>query len=156
MNNDLEQLSEERLMKLSEKKAALSLGEVKALARIALSIKQAKPVGYATRDENYDWHIDFCGEAHCLSQGDSLFTNPQPAHTEQDGWIKCSERMPECSKLDHAAVIASEGSNSFVAYYNKHECKFLDEPFGESLGNKITHWMPLPKPPVAAPKPESE
>lgn len=63
------------------------------------------------------------------------------------GWIKCSERMPECDQWDHAAVIASEGRNSFIAYYSKHDCKFLDEPFGESVGNKITHWMPLPAPP---------
>lgn len=32
------------------------------------------PVGFAVMDENHDWHIDFCGKEHALSQGDSLFT----------------------------------------------------------------------------------
>ncbi|MFV8918756.1 DUF551 domain-containing protein [Serratia fonticola] len=67
-----------------------------------------------------------------------------------DGWVACSERVPECGQWDHATVIVSEGNNSFIAYYNKRDGKFLDEPFGMSVGNKVTHWMPLP----AAPKPE--
>ncbi len=67
-----------------------------------------------------------------------------------DGWVACSDRMPECGQWDHATVIVSEGNNSFIAYYNKRDGKFLDEPFGTSVGNKVTHWMPLP----AAPKPE--
>ncbi|WP_390902376.1 DUF551 domain-containing protein [Winslowiella toletana] len=62
-------------------------------------------------------------------------------------WIRCSERLPECDDWDHAAVIVSEGRNSFIAYYNRHDCKFLHEPFGESVGNKVTHWQPLPEPP---------
>jgi len=64
-----------------------------------------------------------------------------------DGWIACSEQMPECGKWDHSAVIVSEGNNSFVAYYNKRDGEFLDEPFGASVGNKVTHWMPLPAAP---------
>jgi len=62
-------------------------------------------------------------------------------------WIRCSERMPECDGWDHAAVIVSEGCNSLIAYYSKHEFKFLHEPFGEPVGNKVTHWQPLPEPP---------
>lgn len=164
MNNDLEQFSEERLKEFADEDTLtnMSFEELLALGRIALAAKQAKPVAYT---DNLSLEtLQLNGMACMWKEGNGaewreqipLYTIPQPAHTEQDGWIKCSERMPECSKWDHAAVIASEGSNSFVAYYNKHECKFLDEPFGESLGNKITHWMPLPKPPVAAPKPESE
>lgn len=88
MNNDLEQYaknsfadSELEFMANGNNPVANAYRELLTFRRAA---KQAKPVGYATRDENYDWHIDFCGETHCLSQGDSLYTTPQPAHTEQD------------------------------------------------------------------------
>lgn len=45
MNNDLERFSEERLMRLSEAKGFPPLGDVRALAHIALAAKQAKPIG---------------------------------------------------------------------------------------------------------------
>lgn len=151
---ELKEFTVERLEELSRFKTNY---EIASLAKIALAAKQAKSVAWLLSGGGAKNIVSFdSGNAYSdpLREVTPLYTTPPLNHTEQDGWIKCSERMPECSKWDHAAVIASEGSNSFVAYYNKHECKFLDEPFGESLGNKITHWMPLPKPPVAAPKPE--
>jgi len=93
MNNDLEQFSEERLMKLSETKGFPPLGDVRALARIALAAKQAKPTfedwmsnqsekievdcGCVTTEAFYHW-LKVAYEA-----------TQQPAHTEQvitKGW----------------------------------------------------------------------
>lgn len=177
---ELKEFTVERLERMHKSlKEGLKLGFADALilqdvVKIALAAKQAEPDYYIHGVEvcdSYGPDIELRAFNNSLDASKCkddhggeiipVYTTPPLNHTEQhmvvpDGWIKCSERMPECSKWDHAAVIASEGSNSFVAYYNKHECKFLDEPFGESLGNKITHWMPLPSPPVAAPKPESE
>lgn len=153
MNNDLEQFSEEGLKELIEHinqmPDANGKAQFAALARIALAAKQAKPVGYATRDENYDWHIDFCGEAHCLSQGDSLYATPQPAHTEQDDWIKCSERMPDETDT---VVVVDGGLDVYPSTFYKGNFYEYGDTLPPCLINNPTHWMPLP----ATPKPESE
>lgn len=63
----------------------------------------------------------------------------------QDGWISCSEKMPE----DHDAVlVCQEGGIIFCAEYESG-CFYPDEfPNVPKEGREITHWMPLP----AAPK----
>lgn len=106
MNNDLDQFSEERLKQLaSGKYAGTGLGiqnrEVAPLARIALSVKQAKPVvdiePLATAImKTIDAETDKFHSAYTLSELRiaivktlSALTTPQPAHTEQaisDGW----------------------------------------------------------------------
>ncbi len=154
---DLEQFSENMLEKMAVGDIHPTVREQEALARIALSAKQGKPV-YQIEDAD-GWHD--CEKEEYLSLIKSqgipdvyyrvLYTTPQPAHIEQDGWIKCSERMPECrGEFDHKTVLISEGRNCVVAFYNKRDRKFLDEPFGFSVGDVVTHWMPLP----AAPNPE--
>ncbi|MCL9644984.1 DUF551 domain-containing protein [Rahnella victoriana] len=135
--------------------AKTSLEQYLALELIELKGKRV-PVAYTGSGslaaikggrEGYIWGEP--GEAHPIE----LYTTPQPAHTEQNGWIKCSDRMPECrGEIDHKTVLISEGRNCVVAFYNKRDRKFLDQPFGFSIGGGVTHWMPLP----AAPKPESE
>lgn len=97
MNNDLEQFSEERLKQLaSGKYAGTGLGiqnrEVAPLARIALAAKQAKPVAYT---DNLSLEtLQGNGMACMWKEGNGaewreqipIYTTPQPAHTEQDGW----------------------------------------------------------------------
>lgn len=85
MNNDLEQFSEERLMKLSEYDCA-GAEEVCSLARIALAAKQAKPVGYFRKMPN-DSYYQLSKSTVAMDQI-PLYTTPQPAHTEWDGWIE--------------------------------------------------------------------
>lgn len=89
MHNDLEQFSEESLKELIEHinqmPDANGKDQFAALARIALSVKQAKPVGYFSR-VNGDgiWFEQWTDKL-----GVPLYTNPQPAHTEQvipEGW----------------------------------------------------------------------
>lgn len=66
----------------------LTRSEQMELARIALAAKRAEPVGYAHKNAiKFDLH-DTCrlheqaGDENFVA----LYTTPQPAHTEQDGW----------------------------------------------------------------------
>lgn len=91
MNNDLEQFSEERLIFYrgilaidfgGNSKIDIPQSSMLALVNIALSVKQAKPVGHFSR-VNGDgiWFEQWTDKL-----GVPLYTTPQPAHTERDGW----------------------------------------------------------------------
>ncbi|THD42800.1 hypothetical protein ERD95_21965, partial [Enterobacteriaceae bacterium ML5] len=93
MNNDLEQFSEERLKeieKYSSNHIRVQIVEIEALARIALAAKQAKAIGYVeSKTTGTDRFIIKGFYAQNINIGDSIYTTPQPAHTEQvipDGW----------------------------------------------------------------------
>ena len=62
-----------------------------------------------------------------------------------DGWVKCSDRMPEIMKT----VIVAEGEYISYMWWNGEAWDCWDD-HGEL--QDVTHWMPLP----AAPKPEGE
>ena len=201
MNNDLEQFSEERLKEISELTGAYeewsaSQDEIHALARIALSVKQAKPIGWMDTCELFDLQHGYtskilpkkemnndiplytttppphteqgnqvevlqfiinnpekdgyfewadCNQDYFNSTPKDhrrvLYTTPQPAHTEPDGWIKCSERMPQNNEQVLTWNGQYKATDLFLA-----GCFLCNKP------KLITHWMPLP----AAPKPESE
>ncbi len=153
MNNDLEQFSENMLEKMAVGDIYPTALEQAALARIALSAKQAKPVAFTgsgslsaikVGHEGYIWGTS--AEAHPIE----LYTTQQPAHAEQDGWIKCSERMPD-SKND-VQLFCSDTREQFVGFHRgngRFQFFCMNGVIGEC---EPTHWMPLP----AAPKPESE
>ncbi|WP_145587442.1 DUF551 domain-containing protein [Yersinia rochesterensis] len=127
-------------------------GDVAALAAIALAAKRAEPewyvvitsVGvwqtrYKTRSEAEShikpWHKDYWIK--------ELYTTPQL--NSPQGWIKCSDQMPEddtlCLGVDECGVI-----------WTMH---FDDGEFRADTGDvddlEISHWMPLP----AAPEKEN-
>jgi len=97
MNNDLEQFSEELLKFMIESDHAQT-GDVSALARIALAVKQAKPAYWITYYPNPDPN-EFDDREHSHSGAKSCAARiageiggfivpvyhgtPQPAHTEQ-------------------------------------------------------------------------
>lgn len=91
----------------------------------------------------------------------SNLATPQPAHTEQDGWIKCSERMPDDGQIV-AIINAGHGEIYEAATVTRSGPHFIlmdgleasnyDGGAVVTLSMEATHWMPLP----AAPKPESE
>lgn len=166
MNNDLEQFSEERLMKLSETKGFPPLGDVRALARIALAAKQAKPAAYLYHyltSEGQQQHLSVA-EMNISQESiiknkvemKPLYTTPQPAHTEQGGWIKCSEHLPD----DDSFVLVTNGKHTGMGAYLRDDHleddeRWQDEHFefiNKQSNFPVTHWMPLP----ATPKPESE
>jgi len=92
MNNDLEQFSEERLEEIIECSELNDNSEIAALARIALSTKQANPVCYADQsdiDRIKSGSTTRIGSYQTNVMSIALYTTPQPAHTEQaipDGW----------------------------------------------------------------------
>ncbi|HFG4698595.1 TPA: DUF551 domain-containing protein [Salmonella enterica subsp. enterica serovar Newport] len=64
----------------------------------------------------------------------------------QDGWISCSERMPDNDESKPIAIFTGKclGQGMFVATYD--DDGFFDYWEGmEIIG--VTHWMPLPEPP---------
>ncbi|ENS5290328.1 DUF550 domain-containing protein [Salmonella enterica subsp. enterica serovar Chester] len=78
-----------------------------------------------------------------------LHIKEQPAPVTQDGWISCSERMPDNDESKPIAIFTGKclGQGMFVATYD--DDGFFDYWEGmEIIG--VTHWMPLP----AAPEPD--
>lgn len=161
MNNDLEQFSEERLMDMQKHvTAGMKLGHADALLicqaiGIALAAKQAKPVAQVYQPAN----IGICAALGPairminvgLPAGTLLYTTPQPAHTEQDGWIKYQEQKP--------------AANEYISFVSRHgeyasglvgEDEWVEMHDGASFElAEIYIWLLLPPLP-AAPKPESE
>ena len=177
MNNDLEQFSEERLKDMQKHVAAgMALGYADALLihriiDIALSVKQAKPVRFMA-----EWSSQYggmeCDYSEVRSEMEDVaaehdgsvidfYTTPQPAHTEHDGWIKCSERMPDDGKIV-AIINAGHGEIYEAATVTRSGPHFIlmdgleasnyDGGAVVTISMEATHWMTLP----AAPKPEIE
>ncbi|HGA6552044.1 TPA: DUF551 domain-containing protein [Salmonella enterica subsp. enterica serovar Thompson] len=69
----------------------------------------------------------------------------------QDGWISCSERMPED---EQEVIVHNKLGYRYVSYFDEHSGLFFDMRGGNQMNCiehiLVTHWMPLP----AAPKPE--
>ncbi|WP_340505484.1 DUF551 domain-containing protein [Escherichia coli] len=64
-----------------------------------------------------------------------------------DGWISCSERMPEDGQ--HVIILCD---GAFVLYAQYRDSEFFDvvrngEEFFETQSRNVTHWMPIPEPP---------
>ncbi|EKN3589061.1 DUF551 domain-containing protein [Yersinia enterocolitica] len=122
--------------------------EWQALARIALAAKRAEPVyqyhtGIINEEGDIDWYWVDCDKGF-YSQYDNqhrriVYTTSQL--NSQQGWIKCSDQMPEddtlCLGVDECGVI-----------WTMH---FDDGEFRADTGDvddlEISHWMPLPAAP---------
>ncbi|EFM9268398.1 TPA: DUF551 domain-containing protein [Escherichia coli] len=64
-----------------------------------------------------------------------------------DGWISCSERMPDDGQ--HVIILCD---GAFVLYAQYRDGEFFDivrngEEFFETQSRNVTHWMSLPEPP---------
>lgn len=64
-----------------------------------------------------------------------------------DGWISCSERMPENGQ---ECLVQTNSGWRYVSFYDAHSRLFYDSPKGDIEYILVTHWMPVP----AAPEPE--
>ncbi|EAV7318604.1 DUF551 domain-containing protein [Salmonella enterica subsp. enterica serovar Mikawasima] len=64
-----------------------------------------------------------------------------------DGWISCSERMPENGQ---ECLVQTNSGWRYVSFYDAHSRLFYDSSKGDIEYILVTHWMPVP----AAPKPE--
>ncbi|HGE9811145.1 TPA: DUF551 domain-containing protein [Salmonella enterica subsp. enterica serovar Panama] len=91
----------------------------------------------------------------------SQLVGPQVAEYEQimlqagnspvspDGWISCSERMPED---EQEVIVHNKLGYRYVSYFDEHSGLFFDMRGGNQMNCiehiLVTHWMPLPEPPL--------
>ncbi|EBT4732062.1 DUF550 domain-containing protein [Salmonella enterica subsp. enterica] len=77
-----------------------------------------------------------------------LHIKEQPAPVIPDGWISCSERMPED---EQEVIVHNKLGYRYVSYFDEHSGLFFDMPGGNQMNCiehiLVTHWMPLPAPP---------
>ena len=64
-------------------------------------------------------------------------------------WISVDDRLPEYSNDGFAdAVLVTDGFVQHMAYFVGGEWRFAESgEIKEPMWYRITHWMPLPKPP---------
>ncbi|CNF25292.1 Protein of uncharacterised function (DUF551) [Yersinia nurmii] len=161
---ELDSFTVERLEELARAKmiSGHDIADIRALARIALSAKQAEPVAYGTLQK------EFCDEERSLfTDKDSaskysescydltpLYTAPQLNSPEiPEGWIKCSDRMPE-SKVGVLVASEPDGKGSRGMKWATYIPGHPDARGGWLIPGaswEPTHWMPLP----AAPEKEN-
>lgn len=126
MNNDLEQFSEERLMKLIHES---SKPEIEALARIALAAKQAKQVGYFvhTLEDGVRGMTSIPDDSPLVKVATPLYTTPQPGHTEQGGW----KLVPEEATIAMLTLLGMTGSFEFMQQKYKNMLAATPKPESE-------------------------
>ncbi|RXO51046.1 DUF550 domain-containing protein [Salmonella enterica] len=65
-----------------------------------------------------------------------------------EGWISCSERMPED---EQEVIVHNKLGYRYVSYFDEHSGLFFDMRGGNQMNCiehiLVTHWMPLPAPP---------
>lgn len=138
-----------------------TIDECKSLAKIALAAKQAKPIGYL--EHSHYEYLQAGVNAEIWPNGDAgdipVYTTPPLNHIGStnemvvpDGWIKCSDRMPDAS--GEFSVYETLNNRVQHDYWVPDDCAALGLGFWNHYGTNVTHWMPLPKPPVDATKPE--
>ncbi|EKN6098157.1 DUF551 domain-containing protein [Yersinia enterocolitica] len=118
----------------------INCDELRSLARIALAVKRADPVGYWNDACDLDdGAFSYANDAGCTRP---LYTTPQlNSQVPLGSWINCSDQMPEddtlCLGVDECGVI-----------WTMH---FDDGEFRADTGDvddlEISHWMPLPDAP---------
>ncbi|HFX7243948.1 TPA: ead/Ea22-like family protein [Escherichia coli] len=86
-------------------------------------------------------------EAEPVSQTCKLNDPSGNSPVTPDGWISCSELMPDDGQ--HVIILCD---GAFVLYAQYRDGEFFDivrngEEFFETQSRNVTHWMPLPEPP---------
>ncbi|HFW5166832.1 TPA: DUF551 domain-containing protein, partial [Salmonella enterica subsp. enterica serovar Zanzibar] len=65
-----------------------------------------------------------------------------------DGWISCSERMPED---EQEVIVHNKLGQRYVSYFDEHSGLFFDMRGGNQMNCiehlLVTHWRPMPAPP---------
>ncbi|EOG4729230.1 DUF550 domain-containing protein [Salmonella enterica subsp. enterica serovar Typhimurium] len=74
-----------------------------------------------------------------------LHIKEQSAPVIPDGWISCSERMPD--EIGRYWCYVEEQNDLGKSHY-QWNCSWNGDTWGgEMMSGKVTHWMPLPEPP---------
>ncbi len=138
-------------------------GNILAALRIALASLEAEPVAWKVTftqiDREYNTFTGMYSDKAeverwvrlhkaCNFRADitPLYT-AKPVPVTPDGWISCSERMPDDGQ--HVIILCD---GAFVLYAQYRNGEFFDvvrngEEFFETQSRNVTHWMPLPEPP---------
>ncbi|WP_349324176.1 DUF551 domain-containing protein [Escherichia albertii] len=114
-------------------------------------LEWAAQLAEANHPQTGDWLYDDPLElAKAIRKGPDMPEFDGPTPVTPDGWISCSERMPEnipgsCkeylvfdglnNKVHHDYWVVPDGDSAPVASFWNH------------YGAHVTHWMPLPEPP---------
>lgn len=88
--------------------------------------------------------IDYC--ENCLR---AMLAKPvSSGYKLQDGWIACSERMPDD---EQECLVQTHSGFRYVSFYDEHSGLFYDMRGGNQVDCVehilVTHWMPLPAAP---------
>ncbi|EIL3147478.1 DUF551 domain-containing protein [Escherichia coli] len=137
--------------------------EAEELARIALTSLEAEPmewkVTFTRIDNEFDTftvtysdtaEVERWVQLHKLGDFRADITplyTAQPAPVALDGWISCSERMPDDGQ--HVIILCD---GAFVLYAQYRDGEFFDivrngDEFFETQSRNVTDWMRLPEPP---------
>ncbi len=117
-----------------------ALEEIVALARIALAVKRAEPVGYWNDACDLDdGAFSYANDAGCTRP---LYTTPQlNSQVPLGSWIKCSDRRPE--RGTDVQVYCSDTREQFVAFHiGNGEFQYAQHE-DISIACRPSHWMPL-------------
>ncbi|HFS2861057.1 TPA: DUF551 domain-containing protein [Escherichia coli] len=141
-------------------------GNILAALRIALASLEAEPVAWKVTftqiDREYNTFTGMYSDKAeverwvrlhkaCNFRADitPLYT-AKPVPVTPDGWISCSERMPEDTKM----LLAFSQGEIVAAYWNwvvnpidYKKYRAFTYLSGNILDD-VTHWMPLPEPPL--------
>lgn len=167
---ELDSFTVERLEKISNSAfyyAGAEMEEIQALARIALAAKRAEPVDEIAFDmdrgimalvneTNIGGACQLQAKIQCFIE-ENLTTHPQ--FNSPQGWIKCSDQMPEDDEFVRIWPLPDFGVELHVGQYIKFHkngpgwfAQVYEHNYGvEFYPITVTHWMPL----LAAPEKEN-
>ncbi|MCX0926149.1 DUF551 domain-containing protein [Escherichia coli] len=125
-------------------------------------LEWAAQLAEANHPQTGDWLYDDPLElAKAIRKGPDMPEFDGPTPVTPDGWISCSERMPEMGERQ-CYVLAADFKNNYPPnipntqvgvygdWFNDGNPTW-DDGDGEDLYLKeVTHWMPLPEPPQEA------
>ncbi|EPG6409403.1 DUF551 domain-containing protein [Escherichia coli] len=116
-------------------------------------LEWAAQLAEANHPQTGDWLYDDPLElAKAIRKGPDMPEFDGPTPVTPDGWISCSERMPEDNKM----LLAFSQGQIVAAYWNwvmspidYKKYRAFTYLSGNILDD-VTHWMPLPEPPQEA------
>nr|WP_307869927.1 DUF551 domain-containing protein [Escherichia coli] len=114
-------------------------------------LEWAAQLAEANHPQTGDWLYDDPLElAKAIRKGPDIPEFDGPTPVTPDGWISCSERMPEDTKM----LLAFSQGEIVAAYWNwvvnpidYKKYRAFTYLSGNILDD-VTHWMPLPEPPL--------
>ncbi|EEQ8543768.1 DUF551 domain-containing protein [Escherichia coli] len=116
-------------------------------------LEWAAQLAEANHPQTGDWLYDDPLElAKAIRKGPDMPEFDGPTPVTPDGWISCSDRMPEDTKM----LLAFSKGEIVAAYWNwvvnpiDYKKYIAFTYLSGNILDDVTHWMPLPEPPQEA------